>query len=231
MIRTASVLGLLLSLALPAGAQQGGDALSPDIPGIEPVPPAVPLPNNTIASPGAVQASPLLTLDQDTLYLSSEWGKRLQAQLEEEGEVIAAENERLTELLSAEEAQLTEQRATLDAAEFRRMAESFDIRATEIRRERAQAVQDLNAWADADRAAFFRAALPVMGQVMQERGAVAVLDRRTVFVSLDVIDVTDDLIEALNERVGDGAGAVALPEAKETMPSGQSGDPVAEQGE
>lgn len=207
-------LGLVAAawMALPAAAQ---DATVPDIPAPEIPPIATPpvLPNSTIPSPEeAAESAPILTLDQEVLYLSSAWGLRAQARLEAKGEEVTAENDRLTQLLSSEEARLTEQRSTLPAAEFRELAESFDIRATRIRRERAQAVQDLNAWAEADRAAFFRAALPVMGQVMQDRGAVAVLDRRTIFVSLDAIDVTEQLVAALDDRIGDGEGVVPLPE-------------------
>ncbi|WP_408592240.1 OmpH family outer membrane protein [Paracoccus marcusii] len=207
-------LGLVAAalMALPAAAQ---DATVPDIPAPEIPPIATPpvLPNSTIPSPEeAAESAPILTLDQEVLYLSSAWGLRAQARLEAKGKEVTAENDRLTQLLSSEEARLTEQRSTLPAAEFRELAESFDIRATRIRRERAQAVQDLNAWAEADRAAFFRAALPVMGQVMQDRGAVAVLDRRTIFVSLDAIDVTEQLVAALDDRIGDGEGVVPLPE-------------------
>ena len=211
-IRTGLGLVAAVLMALPAAGQE---ATAPDIPVPEIPPIATPpvLPNSTIAGPGEVaESAPILTLDQEVLYLSSAWGLRAQARLEAKGEEVAAENDRLTQLLSSEEARLTEQRSTLPAAEFRDLAESFDIRATRIRRERAQAVQDLNAWAEADRAAFFRAALPVMGQVMQDRGAVAVLDRRTIFVSLDAIDVTAQLVAALDDRIGDGEGVVPLPE-------------------
>lgn len=213
----AFLVALLLTLA-PAGAQQ--DPGAPAMPGTGElrVPPAAPtLPSSTIAQPeaqGPLPGSPVLTIDQDILYLQSAWGRRAQARLEAEGELIATENDRLTDILSAEEAALTQQRPGLDPAEFRRLAESFDIRATEIRRERAQAVQALNAWADADRVAFFRAALPVMGEMMQDRGASAVLDRRTVFVSLEGIDITQALIEALDADLGDGGGAVPLPDIR-----------------
>nr|WP_111298070.1 OmpH family outer membrane protein [Paracoccus saliphilus] len=227
-------LAMLAGLAIGAQAQEAPppEALDPEMPAVEPLQPRDALPSRTIPAADAAQGqAPVLTLDQDLLYLDSAWGKRAQARLEAEGQVIAAENERLTQLLSAEEARLTSQRAVLPAAEFRRLAENFDLRATEVRRERAQAVQALNAWAEADRTAFFRAALPVMGQVMQDRGAVAVLDRRTVFVSLDAIDVTDDLVTAVNRRLGDGEGAVPLPQADKPQAeaSGQAGDPMPDQ--
>lgn len=215
-----------------AAAAQDAQPLSPRMPGVEDLrtpEAATDLPNSTIAADdGAVPVmAPILTLDQDRLYLESAWGQRAQAVLTAEGDKIAAENERLTRLLSREEADLTERRAGLPAAEFRRLAENFDIRATEIRRARAEVVQALNAWAEEDRVAFFRAALPAMGQAMQDRGAVAVLDRRTVFVSLDAIDVTEDLVAVMDDQVGDGDGAVPVPD----IGSGQAGEPVGEERE
>lgn len=193
----------LLALPGPVLAQQTSDT-----------PPAAPeLPSRTIQTPDGAKplAAPILTVDQDMLFAASEWGRRTQRVLEEEGGKIEAENERLAAQLSDEESRLTEQRGTMDPAEFRKQAEAFDIRATEVRRQRAQVVQDLNAWAEADRTAFYRAALPLMGEMMQERGAVAVLDRRTVFVSMDAIDMTQALVVRLNADLGDGAGTVPLP--------------------
>lgn len=175
------------------------------------------LPRQTIeAEPGdgvQVVVAPVLTVDQDQLFTDSAWGRRTQARLEEEGGKIAAENDRLAAQLSQEEEMLTRQRASLTPAEFRQRAEAFDARATEVRRERAQAVQRLNDWAAADRMAFYRAALPVMGEMMQQRRAVAVLDRRTVFVSLDVIDITADLVTELDRVLGDGGEVVPFESA------------------
>lgn len=171
------------------------------------------LPPRAIATSGEARplaTAPILTVDQDVLFASSDWGKRTKRVLEENGTRIEAENERLATQLSDEETALTQQRGTLDPAEFRKQAEAFDTRATAVRRERAKVVEDLNAWADSDRSAFYRAALPLMGEMMRERGAVAVLDRRTVFVSLDAIDLTQDLVARVNAELGDGAGAVPL---------------------
>ncbi|MFC3629632.1 OmpH family outer membrane protein [Paracoccus angustae] len=200
--------GLVAACALLALA---GGAAAQEAP--EGAPAAPELPSRTIRTPAdskPLAAAPILTVDQDRLFAASDWGKRTQRVLEEEGRKIEAENERLAAQLSDEEAELTRQRGTLDPAEFRKQAEAFDLRATEVRRERAKVVEDLNAWAETDRAAFYRAALPLMGEMMQERGAVAVLDRRTVFVSLDAIDLTQDLVVRLNTDLGDGAGTVPL---------------------
>ncbi|MCZ0961786.1 OmpH family outer membrane protein [Paracoccus benzoatiresistens] len=207
-MRAAGPFAAALLLAMAGGTV--GQEVPAEVPQA-PAPPA--LPSSTIETPKDAKplaAAPILTVDQERLFADSEWGKRTQRILEETGGKIAAENERLAAQLSAEERALTQQRGTLDPAEFRKQAEAFDIRATEVRRERAKVVEDLNAWAEADRTAFYRAALPLMGEMMQERGAVAVLDRRTVFVSLDAIDLTQDLVTRLNKELGDGAGTVPL---------------------
>lgn len=199
--RRLAVALLLVAPGLALAQQSPQDAVPPA--------PAVQPPADAVR-----RAAPILTVDQDVLFAASDWGQRTQRVLDEEGGKIEAENERLASQLSAEEATLTEQRGTMDPAEFRKLAEAFDTRATEVRRQRAQVVQDLNAWAEADRTAFYRAARPLMAEMMQERGAVAVLDRRTVFVSMDAIDMTQALVARLNAALGDGAGTVPLPGPK-----------------
>ncbi|MCQ0970417.1 OmpH family outer membrane protein [Paracoccus sp. TK19116] len=179
-----------------------------DVPeGQAPADPAAGLPSQTIegAADDGDMVSPILSVDADALFGASIWGKRVQTELEAQGSTLQAENDRLARQLSDEEAALTAERPDLDPAVFRQRAEAFDSRATTIRRERAQAVADLNARAEADRNAFYQAALPLMGTLMQERGAVAVLDRRTVFVSVDQIDITEELIARIDAELGDGA--------------------------
>lgn len=205
--------GALLSACAALLAAAGGAAAQP----VQQAAPAASpeLPSRTIETPDGAKplaGSPILTVDQEALFAESDWGRRTKRVLEQEGGRIETENERLADQLAAEEARLTRQRGSLDPAEFRKLAEAFDARATEVRRQRAQVVQDLNAWAERDRLAFYRAALPLMGEMMQERRAVAVLDRRTVFVSLDAIDLTQPLVARLNRELGDGDGTVPLPE-------------------
>lgn len=196
----------------PLLAQQPPVAIeTPEI-SAEPTAPASGVIETERGEPAQISA-PVLTVDQDALFLRSAWGLRTQQLLEEQGQEIAAENERIARQLSEEEAELTRQRKTLDPADFRKKAEAFDLRATRIRRERAQLVQELNARGEASRGAFFQAALPIMGQVMRDRGAVAVLDRRTVFVSLDAIDITDALIDRIDRALGSGPDS--LPELSE----------------
>lgn len=218
---------LAMVLALAAGAVLAQDADTPEPPmgavrtGNGGGDAAGVLPSGTVPlAEGAMPViAPVLTVDEELLFARSAWGRRVQAQLEEEGRILQAENDSIAAQLAGEEADLTARRAATEPAEFRRLAEAFDTRATDMRRERAQAAADLNARAEADRAAFYRAALPIMGRMMQERGAVAVLDQRTVFVSLDVIDITADLVDRLDGELGDGEGMAAQGMAGQAPPA------------
>ncbi len=177
MRRVAAALGAALALALPAAAQE--------------------------ASLGEVVA-PLLTLDQDRLFAESAWGKRVQAEIEAASRALAAENRRIEAQLTAEEKSLTERRPTMTPEAFRAEADAFDARVVNIRSEQDGKSRDLLKLRETELQAFFAAALPILGEVMRERGAVAIFDARSVLVSAAGIDITADVISAIDARVGPG---------------------------
>ena len=78
-----------------------------------------------------------------------------------------------------------------------------------MRQEREAARTALQAAAERDRALFFQAAGPVLTSVMEQRGALLVLDQRTVLISAETIDVTAATIAALDAALGDGSEIVA----------------------
>ncbi|OYX45629.1 MAG: hypothetical protein B7Z02_00110 [Rhodobacterales bacterium 32-67-9] len=164
--------------------------------------------------------SPILTLDQDQLFGGSLWGKRAAARIEAASAELAAENRQIEADLTREERALTEVRATMPAEEFRKAADAFDAKVTDIRRTQEAKARAIGQMQDAERQRFYAAALPVMGEVLRSRGAVAVLDSRAIFLAADVIDITDEMIERIDATLGAGEDA-PLPEAPDgTDPSG-----------
>lgn len=162
----------------------------------------------------------IVTVDQEQLYSRSAWGKRAEALVAERLRALEAENDRLVKELSAEEAALTDQRATLPAEDFRARAAAFDERVTTLRREREAASLEVAALSDAERSTFFAAAIPVIGALMRERGAVVVLDPRTVLLSAEAIDITDAAVSRLDGEIGDGTGKVQPPTVVPRQPAG-----------
>lgn len=202
-------------------ADPGGAQPQPARPSGLPVPAAVAPSLGPSARTALAQA--ILTVDQEAIYRRSRWGQRAEAEIAEQSRKVAADNDTAFAALVADEDALTRARATLDPAEFRRRATAFDERVTAVRQERDDARLALARQADRDRALFFQAAGPVLTSVMEQRGALLVLDQRTVLISAETIDVTAATIAALDAALGDGsdivAAAIADEEAAATRPA------------
>lgn len=148
--------------------------------------------------------SPVVTLDQDRLFAESRFGRSVLARNEAEEAALAAENRKLEAAFEAEERSLTDLRARMAAAEFRKLADEFDARVEEVRRAQEARFRVLARQRDEDRQTFTETALPVLGRLMNEMGAVVILDRGAIVLSFDRIDITDDAIARLDAELGDG---------------------------
>tara|TARA_R110002094_G_scaffold12070_10_gene22042 strand:+ start:524 stop:1105 length:582 start_codon:yes stop_codon:yes gene_type:complete len=148
--------------------------------------------------------SPVLTIDSDRLFLESAFGRRVASEIEERGAVLAAENRGIEADLEAEEQQLTEIRTTTAPEDFRAMADAFDRKVQDTRQAQAAKGRAINALLDQERDVFLAAAAPVLERLMRDADAAVILERRSVFVSANAIDITQTAITLLNETLGSG---------------------------
>lgn len=147
----------------------------------------------------AQDASPqLLILDQDRFFLESEFGKAAAERERTAAAALDQENKKIEAELVAEEQALTAERKTLPAEEFAAKAEAFDQKVERIRAEQDTKSRALTLARDEDRKTFLEAAVPVLGELLGEKKAVALLDKNLVIVSLSAIDVTDEAIAMVN---------------------------------
>ncbi|MDW3184083.1 MAG: OmpH family outer membrane protein [Roseobacter sp.] len=154
---------------------------------------------------GPVQ-SPILTIDADRLFTESDFGQRMVAEFEARGAELAAENRRIEEALEEEERDLTAQRAAMEPAAFRELADAFDEKVQTTRRTQDAKTRELNLAFEERRGVFLTAAAPVLERLMREAGAAVILDKRSVFLSSNAVDVTRAAIERLNAVLGNGEG-------------------------
>ncbi|MDO6584600.1 OmpH family outer membrane protein [Salipiger sp. 1_MG-2023] len=154
--------------------------------------------------PNVVQSA-VLTIEIDRLFSESAYGQRIGAELEAESNAIAVENRRIESELTEEERSLTEQRATLPQARFRELADAFDQKVQALRQEQDAKARALGTLSEESRRQFLALAEPVLGDIMQETGAAALLDKRSVFLSADAIDITSLAIARIDAAIGDGA--------------------------
>lgn len=164
--------------------------------------------------------APVLTLDRARLFEGSQTGQAVLAQLEAESSDLLAENRRLEAALEAEERELTERRATMPIEDFRALAREFDGRVEELRVAQEAKGRALTRKREEEQQRFFETAVPVLAELMQDFGAVAIIERSAVIVSFDRIDITEQAIARLDAALGDGAASGT--EGQDAAP----GDPV-----
>ncbi len=146
----------------------------------------------------------VLTIDQDVLFQSTLFGKRVNSTLKEERERLLVAKRQIESDLSAEELDLTKKRETLPPEEFRRLANAFDERVQAIRAAQDEKNRTFNRILTEERARFLKMIVPVIGEIMNERGALLVLNRRMAFISANSIDITQDAVRRIDILIGDG---------------------------
>ncbi|MDM7930800.1 OmpH family outer membrane protein [Tabrizicola sp.] len=155
-------------------------------------------------APDPLGTPAVLTLDQDRLFAESAFGR---ASLDRERlatRALEEENARIEAELIAEEQDLTTRRALLPAEEFAALAAAFDEKVERIRDEQDAKARNLSRGRDDDRQAFLRAVVPVLGDLLSEKKAVAILDKSMVILSLIAIDITDEAITRVDSVLSEG---------------------------
>lgn len=169
------------------------------------------VPGSLVAQDLGVQVSPILTVDTDRIFKSSRIGKQITDELEAKLQALVAENNTIQNQLLEEEQKLTEQRVSMEPAAFRLLADAFDQKTQGIRNEQDAKQRELQRLREVESKSFIDRIAPILSTIARERGAIAILERRTVLLSADGIDITNETIARIN---------AALAETENTAPDG-----------
>lgn len=150
-------------------------------------------------------ARTVLTVDIERVFAQSQFGQRIAAELTAAGEELSLENTRIAAELREEELALAARRPEMEIDVFLREAEAFDLRAQEIRRTQDAKEAALEEAFNNGRAQFLTVTRPILGELMEVNGAVAIFDRRSVLLFLPQIDITNEAILRIDAALGDGA--------------------------
>lgn len=142
--------------------------------------------------------SPILVIIQERLFTESMVGREIVARETEKRDRLKAESRAIDAAFEAEERELTEQRATLSKEEFRALADSFDARVVAARAGQEEKSQDILKDMEDMRRRFFATAAPILQQIMADYNAVILMDQRSVLLSDNRINITDEAIRRLN---------------------------------
>ncbi len=149
--------------------------------------------------------SPIIIIETDRLYEQSLFSQRVRQEQDARKAVLLAENRQIAAELAEEEKRLTEQRSTMEATDFRKLADAFDSRVEEIRSIQDDKELQIIRFAEEERIRFFQELVPVLERILNERGASIVLEKRTTFASSSALNVTDRTLAIANGLLGDGA--------------------------
>ncbi|MEM6577817.1 MAG: OmpH family outer membrane protein [Pseudomonadota bacterium] len=138
-----------------------------------------------------VYQSAIVLIDPERLFEQTKLGRSIAQRVQQEREALIAMNRRLEAELEAEEQALTEKREQSSPEEFRLLADAFDEKVQQIRRDSERRARDLERNRERAPRDFLRQVEPILIDVMRDSGAVAVLDQRSVLLSADIVDVTE----------------------------------------
>lgn len=163
------------------------------------------------AQEGAPQF-PVLIVDSERLFQESDYGRAIRAALDEAARLLQAENDEIQTQLIEEERSLTERRPTMSVEDFRAEAAAFDAKVQAIRRARDAKIAELEQAQIDGREQFFDDVRGIVGRLMLDRGAVVLLDRRSVFLALGAADITAQAIARIDDELMRGPDPEPAPE-------------------
>ena len=155
--------------------------------------------------------NPVVTVDLERLVSETQIGQYLSFQMSEEAQSLQTELDAIEAELSAEEDDLIKKREILDLDEFRVLAKAFDEKAVRLRQEQQAKIQAITEESSRRRQDLLRSFVPVLSQVMRDRGATVLLDRRSVVLDDRAsVDITDDAIMIIDQNTTETDAATDL---------------------
>jgi len=159
------------------------------------------------------------TINQQAMFENSAFGRASQQRLEARSRALQAENRQIEEALEAEERALTDRRPLISPEEFRVLADAFDDKVEGIRMAQDAKGREIARLRETDQQAFFNSAVPILVELLREKGASVLLDQSALVLSLESVDITAEAIARVDLRQIDPAeGPPSPPETPPTSP-------------
>lgn len=151
-----------------------------------------------LVSAGAVAAQSFLVVEQEKLLAESLYGKEIVRIEADKRQELIDEGRNLDRLFEEEERRLTDLRARTEPEKFREMADFFDAKVITTRREQEEKALDLNAENEEGRRRFLATIGPILLEILNETGASAVVERRSLLIAKQDLNITDEVIKRLD---------------------------------
>jgi Skp family chaperone for outer membrane proteins len=152
------------------------------------------------APAAAQEGAPFLLLNQERILTGSRTGQALLAEEEAARDALRAEAREIDRSFEEEERRLTELRAEIAPEEFRELADAFDDRVVEARREQDQRSNNLVIEFEQRRRQFYNEVGPILVALLSRYGARAIFDESSVLLADQSLNITDAVIAEIDAR-------------------------------
>lgn len=186
----------------------GSGSASPSRPGSDPLPrrwcirvAGLALSLALSAAPALAQDPPrlpVLVVNQERLLTGSQRGQALLAAEEAMRDRLRTEARAIDSAFEEEERAITAARPGLEPEAFRALADAFDEKVVNARREQDARAAALAQEFDAGRRQFYAAIAPLLMQLMDRHGALTILDETTVLMAAQELNITDEAIAEID---------------------------------
>ncbi|MEQ1890263.1 MAG: OmpH family outer membrane protein [Alphaproteobacteria bacterium] len=161
------------------------------------------------ASMAQTAAANILVVDTIRIQEQSAASKGVQTQIRDFETKLQTQAKSAEEKLKAEEVGLKQQQTLLAPEQFDVKRREFETKVGNEQRKLQQTQQDFQTAVRNAQTTLLKALEPILKELMTERGANLIVDRRMVMTASDSLDVTATVIERLNKK---------LPSVKVEMP-------------
>ena len=153
---------------------------------------------------GAPAAQQVVVVDFDEVFRTTLYGRRIIAEFQQENQALSNEFERIAEELVAEENNLSDLRGSTEPSAFKEMALAFDQKSTRLRQEQEDKRVELKLAGDEAQSDVLQQFGPIFVQIMQERNASILLEKKQVVLVIASADITKEAIRRIDQELGDG---------------------------
>ncbi len=156
------------------------------------------------AAPAAIAqtaSANILVVDTMRIQEQSLAAKSMQTQIRDIETKLQAQVKSTQEKLKAEEQGLKQQQTLLAPEQFDVKRREFETKVGDEQKKFQQAQQDYETAIRTAQGTLLKALEPILKELMAERGANLVMDRRVVMTSSDSLDITPAVIERLNKKL------------------------------
>ena len=143
---------------------------------------------------------PVIAFDRDAIFAASTLGQNLDAKIEELRNDLVRENDAIYAALEAEEKELSILKQTLTPEEFAARAEAFDEKVTSIRAAQKSKSETVQTVYDEGLREFDASLNLVLTEIAQEVGAIAVFERKQIYLMSASIDISRGVVARMNAR-------------------------------